>query len=84
MHRVWRVPWTTHCVHLPHLARYRDIELWFSGKCIRFLNMAMQSDYVVVRTIINMFIEGFHSVMGRNLRLTQLKLKMDESNVLRF
>ncbi len=60
-----------------------DIELWFSRRCIGFLNMAMQSDNVVVRTIINMGIEGFHSVMGRNLRLIQSKFKMDKSNVLK-
>ncbi len=82
--RVWRVPCTTHCVLLPHLAEYMDIELWFSRRCIRFLNMAMKSDNVVVRTIINMGIEGFHSVMERNLRIMQSKFKMDESNVLKF
>ncbi len=42
----------------------------------------MESDIVVVRTIINMCIEGFHSIMGRHLRLMQSKLKMGESNVL--
>ncbi len=63
---------------------FYDIELWFSRRCIRFLNMAMKSDNVVVRTIINMGIEGFHSVMGRNLRLMQSKFKMDECNVLKF
>ncbi len=31
-----------------------------------------------------MGIEGFHSVMGRNLRLIQSKFKIDESNVLIF
>ncbi len=46
--------------------------------------MAMKSDNVVVRTIINMGIEGFHSVNGRNLRLMQSKFKMDESNMLKF
>ncbi len=46
--------------------------------------MAMKSDNVLVRTIINMGIEGFHAVMGRNLRLMQSKFKMDESNVLTF
>ncbi len=65
MRRVWRVPWNTHCVLLPHLAGCMDTELWFSRRCIRFLNMAMKSDNVVVRTIINMGIEGFHSIMGK-------------------
>ncbi len=46
--------------------------------------MAMKSDNVVVRTIINMGIDGFYSVMGRNLRLMQSKFKMDENNVLKF
>ncbi len=45
--------------------------------------MAMKSDDVVVRTIMYMRIEGFHSVMGRNLRLMQSKFKMDESNALK-
>ncbi len=44
----------------------------------------MKSDNVVVRTIINMGFEGFHSVMGRISRLMQSKFKMDESNVLTF
>ncbi len=79
---MWGVPWTTHCVLLPHLAGCMDIELWFSRICISFLNMAMKSDNVVVRTIINMGIEGFHSVMGRNLKLMQSNFKMDEINVL--
>ncbi len=46
--------------------------------------MAMISDNVVVRTIIHMGIEGFHSVMGRNLRLMQSKFKMDKYNVLKL
>ncbi len=74
--RVWLVPWTTHCVLLPHLVRCMVIELWFSKRCIRFFNMAMKSDSVVVRKIINTGFEGFHSVMVRNVRLKQLKFKM--------
>ncbi len=30
--RVWRVPWTTHCKLLPHLANCMVIELWFSRR----------------------------------------------------
>ncbi len=76
--RVWRVTWSKYCVLLPHLAQCIDIELWFSRRCIRFLNIEMKSDSVVIRTIINMGIEGFYSVMGRNLRLMQSKFKMDK------
>ncbi len=46
--------------------------------------MAIKSDNVVARTIINLGVEGVHPVMGRNLRLMHSKFKMDESNVLRF
>ncbi len=44
----------------------------------------MKSDNVLVRTIINNGNEGFHFVMGRNLRLMQSKFKMDENDVLQF
>ncbi len=84
LHGEKQVSWTTHCVLLPHLVGCMDIELWFSRRCIRFLMMAMKSDNVVLRTIINMGIEGFHSVMGRNIRLIQARFKMEESNVLKF
>ncbi len=40
--RVWRVPWTTYCKLLPHLANCIDIELWFS-RCTRFIKMAINS-----------------------------------------
>ncbi len=35
----------------------------------------MKSDNVVIRTIINMVIEGFHSVMGRNVRFNAMKIQ---------
>ncbi len=46
--------------------------------------MAMKSDNVVVRTIINMSVGGFHSVIGRSVRLMQSRFKMEERNVLQF
>ncbi len=56
IHRVWRVPWTTHCKLLPHLANCMDIELWFSRRCMRFSKMAMNPSNIVVKTITNMSI----------------------------
>ncbi len=56
IHRVWRVPWTTHSKWLPHLANYMDIELWFSRRCMRFIKMAVNSSNIVVKTITNMSI----------------------------
>ncbi len=52
-------------------------ELWI-------LKMAMKSDNVVVRTIIDMGIEEFHSVIDRNIRLIQSRFEMEERNVLKF
>ncbi len=59
--RVWRVPWTTHCKLLPHLANCMDIELCFSRRCMRFIKMAMNSSNTVVKNIT--IIYGLHSVM---------------------
>ncbi len=42
----------------------------------------MRLNNVVMRTIINMGIGGFHSIMGRNIRLMQSWLKMEEIIVL--
>ncbi len=44
----------------------------------------MKSDNIVVRTIINMVIEGFPSVMGRYIRLMQSRLKMEEMNLFKL
>ncbi len=44
----------------------------------------MKSNNVVVRTIINMGIGGFHSVVGRNIRLMQSRFNMEERNVLKL
>ncbi len=71
--RVWRVPWTTHCKLLPHLANCMDIELRFSRRCMRFIKMAINSSNIVVKTITNMGIYGLHSVIGANKRFLQSK-----------
>ncbi len=46
--------------------------------------MAMKSDNVVVRTIKDIDIGAFHSVIGRNKSLMQSRFKMEERNVLIF
>ncbi len=64
--KVWRVPWTTHCNLLPHLAGVMDTELWFSKICIKFIKMALNSDNIIVRTITNVGWNDTHSIMGVN------------------
>ncbi len=81
IHRVWRVPWTTHCKLLSHLANCMDIELWFSRRCMRFIKMAMNLANIVVKTITNMGIYGLHYVTGANKRFLQSNFYMEEMNV---
>ncbi len=66
MHKVWRVPWTTHCHLLPHFAGLMDPELWFSKICIKFIKMALNSDNIIVITITNVGLNGTHSTMRDN------------------
>ena len=81
MRRVWRVPWDTHCNILPHLAGVMEPELWFSKRCIRFINMALKSENCTVKTIANMGVNGIYSIMGNNYRLLRSKYDMNENNV---
>ncbi len=79
---MWRVPRTTHCKLLPHLANCMDIKLWFSRRCMKFIKMAtINSSNIVVKTIPNMGIYGLHSVMGANKRFPQSIFYMEEMNV---
>ncbi len=83
MHTVWRVPWTTHCNLLPHLAGVMDPELWFSKRCIKFIKMALNSNNIIVRTITNVGLNGTHSHMGGNWRHLRSKYGMEECNVMK-
>ncbi len=80
-HRVWRVPWVTHCKLLPHTANCIHIKLCFSRRCMRFIKMAINSCNIVVKTITNMGINGLYSEMGANKRFLQSKLYIEEMNV---
>ncbi len=68
MRKVWRVPWTTHCNLLPHLAGVMYPELWFSKWCIKFIKMALNSYTIIVRRITNVGLNGTYSIMGDNWR----------------
>ncbi len=63
-----RIPWTTHCNLLPHLAGGMDLELWFSKRCINFIKMTLNSDNIIVRTITNVGLIRTHSIMCGNWR----------------
>ncbi len=83
MCKVWRVPWTTHYKLLQHLAGVMDPKLWFSKRCTKFIKMALTSDNIIVRTIINVGLNGTHSIMGGNWRHLRSRYRMEECNVMK-
>ncbi len=74
---------TTHCNLLPHLAGVMDPKLWFSKRCIKLIKMSLNSDNIIVRTIINVGFNGTHSIMCGNWRHLRSKYGMEDCNVLK-
>ncbi len=68
---------------LPHFAAVMDPELLLSKRCIKFIKMAFNSDNIIVRTIINVGLNGTHSIMGGNWRHLRSKYGMEECNVIK-
>ncbi len=83
MRIVWRVEWTTHCNLLPHLAGVMDPDLLFSKRCIKFIKMALNSDNIIVRTIINVGLNRTHSIVGGILRHLRSNHGIEECNVMK-
>ncbi len=78
-----RVPWTAHCYLLPHPTGVMNLELWFSNRCIRFIKMALNSDNVIARTIINVSLNGTHCIMAGNWRHLRFIYRIEEGNVVK-
>ncbi len=64
MHNMCRVSWTTHWNLLSHILGVMDPELWFSKRCINVITIALNSDNIIVRIIINVSLNGTHSIIG--------------------
>ena len=79
--KVWRVPNITHCSLLPYLAGCMDIKLWFAKRCINFIKNTCKSDNLVVKTIVNMGLNGSHSVIGGNKRYLENNFSFCVNNV---
>ncbi len=62
MHNLWRVSWSTHI--LLYLTSVRNPELWFSKIFIQLIKMALNSDNVIIWTMINVGLNCTHSIMG--------------------
>ncbi len=73
----------THCNLLPHLADGMGPELWFSQRCIKCIMMALNSDKIIVRTIINVGLNGTHTMMGGNWRHLRSKYGLEDCNVMK-
>ena len=74
--RVWRVPSTTHCNLLPHIAGVMPPELTFAKRAISFTNLLLRSDNKTVNMITGMGLYGKHSILGANARYLLYKYEM--------
>ncbi len=45
-----------------------DPELWFSKRYIKLIKMALNPDNIIVRTILNVGLNGTHSIIDGNWR----------------
>uniref|UniRef100_A0A0P4VXS2 Reverse transcriptase domain-containing protein n=1 Tax=Scylla olivacea TaxID=85551 RepID=A0A0P4VXS2_SCYOL len=79
--RVWKLPWTTHCSLLPHIANVMPPEMWFAKREIAFINQILTSDNMVIRTIGRMGVYGRHSIMGSNVRYLSYKFNMNIGDI---
>ncbi len=77
MRKVWKLPWTTHCNLLPHLAGVIDPDLWFSNKCINYFKMALNLYNIIIRTISNVGLNDSYSIMDGNWRHLRSKYGME-------
>ncbi len=68
---------------MPDLSDVIDPELRFSKWCINCIKMALNSDNVIVRTIIYVVLNDIHNIMGGNWRHFRSKYGMEECNVMK-
>ena len=78
---VWRVPWTTHCDLLPHLAGVMPPELSFEKNAISFIKLLYKSENPVVKVVTGMGVHGYHSILGQNIKHLSLKYDLKPCNV---
>ena len=81
--RVWRVPWTSHCNLLPHLAGVIPPELSFAKRAIAFIRILLESENKSVRMITGMGLYSSYSFIGKNFRYLMAKYEMNIKNVLK-
>ena len=79
--RVWRVPWTTHNVLLPHIAGVMPPELSFAKRSIKFINKLLISDNLTVKTITGMAINSNKSFIGSSYKHLLAKYDMNIKKV---
>ena len=79
--KVWRVPWTTHCDLLPHLAGVMPPNLSFEKNAISFINLLLKSENSVVKTVTGMGLHGYHSILGQNIKYLKAKYELKSHNI---
>ena len=80
--KVWRVPWTTHCDLLPHLAGVMPPKLSFAKNAISFAKLLLKSDNPVVKMVTGMGIYGYHSILGQNFKYLTVKYNLDSKTLI--
>ena len=81
MRRVWRLPWTTHCRLLPHLADTMPPELLLARRGIAFAHQMLKSENGVMKTVAGMARCNPASILGTNIRHLEAKYSLDVSQV---
>ena len=79
--RVWRLPWTTHCRLLPHLAGTMPPELLLARRGIAFAHQIIKSKNEVVKTIAGMARCCPASILGTNIRHLEARYGLDVRQV---
>ncbi len=73
----------TRCTLLPLFTGVIDPQLWFSKRCIKLINMALNSHNVIVSAIVNLDLNGMYSIMGGQWKHLRSKYGMEECNVMK-
>ena len=81
MRRVWRLPWTTNCRLLPHLADTMPPELLLARRGIAFAHQMLKSENGVMKTVAGMARCNPASILGTNIRHLEAKYSLDVRQV---
>ena len=80
--RVWRIPWTSHSILLPHITGTMPPDLTFAKRSISFINFLLNSNNKTVKMITGMGLYSRHSIIGKNFKYLTARYELNSNNVL--